>query len=108
MTEVSKYDELRQKTERQLHQLIDHELDLGIREAEQALGFDSWAFAEAHYVKGYRAHTRASRLMRLVDQALYAERYGWEAKLQQLHRMLDEVTVLAPAPKRDVACIAHC
>ena len=45
--EPTKFDKLRIKTEMQLVQLINAELDLGIRDARQALkSADTWAVAE--------------------------------------------------------------
>src|SRR5260370_6349804 len=51
MAELSKFDELRMKTEKQLIELVNSELDLGIREARQALGSaDTWPVADDHYL----------------------------------------------------------
>jgi Protein of unknown function (DUF2934) len=110
MAEICKSDELRLRTERQLHQLIDHEVDLGIREAQQALSFDSWAFAKPHYIKAYRASARASRLMRLVDEVSLEQRDRWEGRLGHLREMLDGLSLVAekPVPTSDnIASLAR-
>ena len=52
MAVLSKFDELRIKTEDQLVRLINNQLEFGIREARQALeSADEWTFAEDHYLK---------------------------------------------------------
>ena len=57
MTGLPKFDELRLKTDKQLLQVVNNALDLGIREARQALkSAENWAFAEAHYLRAKRAH----------------------------------------------------
>lgn len=94
MAELSRFDELRTKTERQLVELIEHELDLGIREARQALGAETWAFAEGHYLRAQRAYAEASRLISMVgdQQSQPAEQVG------HLREMLDGLSVLESTP----------
>jgi hypothetical protein len=93
MGELSKFDELRLKTERQLVQLIDSELGLGVRHARQALrSADTWGVAEECYSKAKRAYAEASRLIPLVG-----ERGRWEARLAHLGEMLEGLSVLAAA-----------
>jgi hypothetical protein len=63
-TEPTKFDQLRIKTEMQLVQLIDADLDLGIRDARQALkSADTWAVAEACRHRAHRAYANVSRLI---------------------------------------------
>ena len=110
MTETCKYDELRLKTERQLHQLISHELDLGIREAQQALSCDTWALAERHSLRARRAHSTASHLILLVDEVSSGERDRWQATLERLYEMLDGLTILASQSTptaENIASLAH-
>jgi len=95
MAELSKFDELRIKTGRQLVELVNNELDLGIREARQALrSADNGAFAEDHYVKAKRAHAEASRLIPLVDEISEDQRGRWEARLERLREMLEGLSAL--------------
>ena len=69
MTELSKFDELRIKTERQLVQLINNELDRGIRDVRQALrSADTWAIAGEWYVRAKRECALASRLIPLTAE----------------------------------------
>ncbi len=104
MAELSKFDELRIKTERQLVELINHELDLGIREAHQALSSaGTWTFAEDHYLKAKRAYSEASRLIPLVAEIPEDERDRWKARLEHLREMLEGLSVVGstPAPAGD-------
>ena len=55
MTDLSRFDELRTKTEKQLIRLINNEVDLGVRAARRALwSTDRWAVVE-------ECHRRAKR-----------------------------------------------
>jgi hypothetical protein len=96
MAELSKFDELRMKTGRQLAELVNNELDLGIREARQALSFaDSGVFAEDHYLKAKRAYAEASRLIPLIGEIPEDQPRGWEARLEHLQKMLEGLLVLS-------------
>lgn len=104
MAELSKFDELRIKTEEQLVQLINNELDLGIREASQALrSADSWADAEECYRRAQRAYAEAPRLISLVAEITEEERGTLEARLKYLREMLEGLSVLGstPPPTKD-------
>jgi hypothetical protein len=102
MAELTKFDELRTKTERELVLLLNHELDLGVREARQALSADTWAFAEGHYVRAQRVFARALRLIPLMDEIPVDQR-GPEERLEHLREMLDGLSVLGstPTPTRE-------
>ncbi|HWZ31099.1 MAG TPA: DUF2934 domain-containing protein [Bryobacteraceae bacterium] len=91
MTVFSKFDELQAKTERELIQLINHELDRGIREARQALSAESWAFGESHYLRAQRAYAEASRLLPLVEAVA-------NDQLEHLREMLEGLAVLRSTP----------
>jgi hypothetical protein len=83
MTERAKFDELRLKTDRQLIQLADTELDLGIRDAHDALeSVENWASAERHYLLAERAYTRAARLIRLTSDFSGDELSRVESRLE--------------------------
>jgi hypothetical protein len=100
MAELSKFHELRTKTQGQLIQLINNELELGVREARQALkSADSWAFAEACYRQAKSAYANASRLVALVGEIPEQDRNQLAAKVAHLREMLEGLSVLGrPAP----------
>lgn len=95
MAELSRFDELRTKTERQLVQLINNELERGIREARQALTAETRAFAERHYVLGQRAHAEALRLIPLVEDTAPDRA---EERVEHLREMLDKVSIRVSTP----------
>ncbi len=96
---MTKYDELRSKTERQLHELIERELETGMREAQQALHCEDWEVGKSHYLRAQRAHITASRMILLVDAAAAAEKDRWITKLRYLREMIDGLLVLASDPR---------
>lgn len=103
MTGLTRFDELRSKTERELLQLIKHELELGSREARQALSAETWALAEGHYLRAQRAHAEASRLTLIVREIPDDEQRRAWAKLDHLREMLEGLSVLSstPTPTRE-------
>lgn len=99
MTDLSKFDALRSKTENQLVRLINTEVDLGVRDARLALwSTDSWAIVEECHRRAKRAYAKASRWIRLVGEVVEHERGPWEAKLEHLREMLEGLSVLASPP----------
>ncbi len=98
MGEISKFDELRVKTERELGQLINHELDLGIREARQALKAGTWAFAQGPYFRARRAYAEVSRLIPLIGEIPENQQGQPEERVQHLREMLDGLSVLGSTP----------
>jgi hypothetical protein len=102
MAELSKFDELRAKTERQLVELINNELELGVREARQAFSADTLAFAERHYFRAQQLYAKALRLIPLIDEIPLDEQ-GPEERLEHLREMLDGLSVLGsiPTPTRE-------
>jgi hypothetical protein len=106
MAQICKYDELRLKTERQLHQLIDRELEHGIREAQRGLSRESWTLAEGHYLRAQRARATALHFIRLLDRISSRERECWEAKLGKLCEMIDSLYVLAVKPSPTSEAVA--
>lgn len=105
MAELTKFDELRTKTERELVLLLNHELDLGVREARRALSAETWAFAESHYFRAQRVYARALRLIPLIDETdqIPGDRRGPEERVEHLREMLDGLSVLGstPTPTRE-------
>jgi len=95
VTEPSKYDELRLKTDSQLIQIANTEVDLGIRAAHAALeSAENWRSAERHYLVAEGAYAQASRLIRLADDICADERRGVEFGLSRLREVLEGLSVL--------------
>jgi Protein of unknown function (DUF2934) len=107
----SKFDELRLKTENQLVQLINHELDLGIRDARQALkSADTWAVAEACRRRAESTYAKASRLIPLVTEINENERSRVETRLERLQGMLEALSAIGSTPipgEDDIAALAR-
>jgi hypothetical protein len=96
-----KFDELRLKTDKQLIHLANAELDLGIRNAHQALeSAEDWAFAERHFLSAEKAHMRASRLIRLANVG-EQEWNRLESRIDFLREMLGALSVIGSTPKED-------
>ena len=103
MAELFKYDELRLKTEVQLIQLINSELDRGIRCARQALSSTGTkTVAEEWNQRAIRAYAEAARLIPLAAEIAENELRQLETKLAHLETMLqtlqsaqDEIGILA-------------
>ena len=102
MAELPKFDELRAKTDRELTQLINSELDPGACEARQALSAGTWAFAEGHYVRAQQLYTKALHLIPLIDE-IPADELGPKERLGHLREMLDGLSALSstPTPTRE-------
>ena len=95
MTGLPKFDELRLKTDKQLLQVVNNALDLGIREARHALrSCDNRAVAEDHYLRAKRAYAEASLLMGLAGEIPEEERVRWEEKLDDLQGMLEALSTI--------------
>src|ERR1017187_2608202 len=93
--ELTKFDQLRIKTEMHLVQLINAELDLGIRDARQALkSADTWAVAEQFHRRANNAYAKASRLIPLVAEITENERSRVESRLDRLRRMLEALSAI--------------
>jgi len=96
--EPTKFDKLRIKTETQLVQLIDIEINLGIQDARQALkAADTRSIREAHSRRANKAYVMTKRLLPLVVDITEDERRGLESKLEYLHRMLGVLSAIQPA-----------
>lgn len=109
MTVLSKFDELRLKTDRQLIQLLNSQLDLGIGYAHQALkSADNRSIAEHHYLAAKRAHGEASRLISLADEIGQDELHGIGWKLEHLREMLEPLSAIGSTPTNDgIAALAR-
>jgi hypothetical protein len=111
MAELSKFDELRIKTGEQLVQLINNELDHGIRDARQALkSTDTWAATEACHLRAKRAYAEVSLLIPLVAEITEDERGRAETRLEHLHRMLEALSAIGSTPtptEEEIAALAR-
>jgi Protein of unknown function (DUF2934) len=103
MAALCRFDELRNKTDKQLTELVNDALTLGIREAGQALrAAEAWTFGEGPHLRAKRAYTGASRLIPLIDEIPDHERKRLEAQRAHLRDMLDGLLVLGhPASTED-------
>jgi hypothetical protein len=100
MTGLSKFDELSIKTSTQLAQVINNELDLGIRTAHQALeSADNWAApAKASYLKAQQAYAAASRLIPATYDFTKDQRSQMELRLDLLRKLLVGLSVIGSTP----------
>jgi hypothetical protein len=90
MFELSKFDELRIKTENQLVRLMDNQLDRGIRDARYALSSaDSRVVAEEFYLRANRARAEVSLLISLTAEISADERSRVECRLNYLTGLLE-------------------
>jgi hypothetical protein len=104
MAELSRFDKLRLRTEEQLIQLIDNELDRGIRDARHALrSAGTWAITEELYHRAQRSYAEVSRLIPLAAEISEDERSAMESRLEDLRRML---APLEPQTESDAVCLA--
>jgi hypothetical protein len=109
MAELSKFDELRIKTDQQLIQIIHHGLDLGILHARQALRSDTWVVAAECCHRAKTSYVYMSRLVPLVDFAT-EDRRSVESRLEYLKGMLESLSAigLTPSPTEDeIAVLAR-
>ena len=94
-TQSSKLVELRAKTDRQLHELINSRLDAGLnfaRWAAQAQAGRRWTSQEIFQAGASDAYAEARHLLPWVDGLSRAQRSGLEFKLEQLRRRLEDLS----------------
>jgi hypothetical protein len=111
MAELSKFDELRIKTEWQLVQLINNELERGVRDARRALSSaDTWAVAEESYLRAKAAYAEASLLILLIAVIPEDERTRVESRLEHLKGMLEALSPIGSTPipaENEIAALAR-
>jgi hypothetical protein len=111
MAGLSKLDELRSKTDRELMWLVNTTLDLGIREAQQALASSGdWKSAEDHYLRAKKACFEAVRVVPLLREVEDEERSGAEKKEESLREMVGVLSAVGsmPDPTEDqIAALAR-
>ena len=99
MAELSKFDELRSKTDKELVQIIDNGLDLGIRHARQALkSADTWDAAETCCLRAKTSYVQVASLLGLVVGITAEERRRVESRLEHLRRMLESLSAIGATP----------
>jgi hypothetical protein len=102
MTGRSKFDELRLKTDRQLIQLANNEVGLGLRDAYKALeSAENWASAERHYLAAEEACAEAARLVRLAGDIREDELSSVKSRLDHLWEVLEGLSVLGSTATPD-------
>ena len=109
MNGISKFDQLRIKTDRELLQLLTNELDHGLTVACEALmSIDGGVSVEESYAKAKRAYTEASRWLCLIREITARERAKLELNLSRLRAILKGLAVLCSAEpgQNDVAALA--
>lgn len=110
VAEISKFDELRSKTDKELVQIIDNGLDLGIRQAHLAFkSADTWDVAERCCLRAKTTYVQVSRLLPLVVIAT-EERSRVESRLEHLKGMLEALSAIGstPTPTEDeIAALAR-
>jgi hypothetical protein len=109
--EHSKFETLRAKTEKQLVQLVNNGLDLGIRNARQALrSADTWAVAEECNRCAESSYAEVSVLIPLIAEIPQDEWGGVESRSEQLQGMLEALSAIGstlPPTHRDIGNLAH-
>ena len=99
MAALSRFDELRIKTDKQLFKVLNNVIHLGICEARQALrSADTWTVAEEYYLRAKRVCAEASLLTLLAGEIPEEERVWWEESLEHLREMLEGLSVLGSTP----------
>lgn len=111
MTAITKYDQLRLKTDKQLVQLIHDALDLGICSALEALeSAGRRTTVDTAWLAAKNAHVEASRLLRVAGDLGGEERRTLESKQERLRGLLSALNrgLSNPLPtERDVSTLAH-
>lgn len=89
MDELSKFDELRFKTDKELWKLLNDDVELGLTAACEALKRTDLSSVVLAYSKVKRAHTEVSRLLPLAYEIPLADRARLQLRLNRLSRMLE-------------------
>lgn len=107
MKSLSKFDELRLKTDRELINLATHELDLGFHAALEALNSAGHSASAEDCLPPY-AH--ASRLIYLLSESSAEERNGLQSRLEHLQVMVDALSAAGSTPtptEKEIARLAR-
>ena len=110
MNGISKFDQLRIKTDKELLHLLRKELDLGISAASEALlSADDGIPARESYVKAKRTYTEVSRWLCLIYEITTQERARLELSLNRLRVIMKGLAVLCPderSSRSDIGALA--
>jgi hypothetical protein len=106
MRSLSKFDQLRLKTDRELIELITHELDLGFRAALEALNSGDHSPSAENYLP---TDENVIRLISLLSESSADERNWLQSRLEHLRVMVRALSAgLAPAPaEEEIARLAR-
>jgi len=108
---LSKFDELRLKTDRELLQLLNDDLNTGLGAACNALrSMHDLASAREQYLKAKRAQNEVVRLVHAVNSISEDERKALESRLNRLQRILEGLSGVAAATRpteKDIAVLAQ-
>ncbi len=111
MNALTKFDELRFKTDQQLIRLVSRELDLGICYALEALRLsDDLIAAQRAYAPAQQAQTNSQRLLRLAGEIPANDRVELESKLAHLRGLLAlacEANTVCEPSEDHIASLAH-
>jgi hypothetical protein len=93
MDSLSRFDELRIKTDNELLKVLSNELNAGLGAAFAALRSLNPVSAEGGYRKAQRAYDDVSRLLPVAPTITERERHSLNAKLYRLRKMLEALSV---------------
>jgi hypothetical protein len=93
MDSLSRFDELRIKTDNELLQILSNELNAGLGAAFVALRSLDPVSAEGGYRKAQHAYDDVSRLLPVAPTNTEHERHSLNAKLYRLRKMLEALSV---------------
>jgi hypothetical protein len=98
MNGLSKFDQLRIKTDRELIQLANHQLDFGFRAALEALNSaDNSATADG-YLRAREVCASVSRLILLLSENGADERQRMQSRLEHLQVMVEALSAIGSIP----------
>jgi hypothetical protein len=93
MDSLSRFDELRIKTDNELLEVLSNELNAGLGAAFAALRSLDPVSAEGGYRKAQRAYDDVSRLLPVAPTVTEHERHSLNAKLYRLRKTLEALSV---------------
>jgi hypothetical protein len=110
MSALTKYDELRLKTDKQLIQLAAMELETGTCYAWRALKFaEDRATAAEHYKAAKNAYDQAYYLICLAGDSVQNEKREAESQVERLRKMIEPLSAIDRTSRpgeQDVAALA--
>ena len=111
MSALTKYDELRLKTDKQLIQLAAMELETGTCYAWRALKFaEDRATAAEHYKAAKNAYDQAYYLICLAGESVQTEKREAESQVERLRKMIEPLSAIDRTSRpgeQEVAALAR-